>query len=298
MKTYLECVPCFFSQTVEACRMLGLNEDAAKGILDEVARVLPGFALSTPPPEMSRHIHAVIRERSGRTDPYEELKRKSNEAALAAYPRVKRDVRRAVDPLRASAEAAIAGNIIDYGAVRDVDLEREIGSILKPEKRREEDGNLRLSAFTDLERELSRAKTLLYLADNAGEIVFDRIFIEEIKSFNPGIEISVAVRGAPIINDCLEADARFCGLHVLSRIVSNGSDAPGTLLSLCSPELRDLWKRSDLVIGKGQGNYESLSGEVKNIFFLLKAKCPVVARNVGARVRDAVLLRGGAASRH
>ncbi len=290
MKTYLDCVPCYFAQVLDACRLLGMEEPAVKVILDDVARMVPDFSLTSSPPETSRLIYALIARKSGKRDPYETLKRESNRAALAVYPHVKEKIARTGRPLRAAVEAACAGNIIDYGALRVMDLERELDAIMERLEETVADRDHGFFAFNLLTRELGNARSLLYLLDNAGEIVFDRMLLEEIKTQYPELAVTVAVRGAPIINDCLEEDAHACGLADMARIISNGADAPGTVLSLCSPGFLDVWMKSDLVISKGQGNYESLSEETKRIFFLLTVKCPVLARHIGVDVRKTVLL--------
>ncbi|MBN2352449.1 MAG: DUF89 family protein [Spirochaetales bacterium] len=291
MKTYRECVPCFVLQAREACRLLGLNDEKTREI-DEAARMLlGGIDRSTPPPMTSRRLCALVAGKSGRRDPYRELKRESNEAALAAYPRVKEMVAGAAHPLRAAVIAAGAGNIIDFGALRRLNLADGIDAVFRRVEAASEARDGISFEFDSFEKAIGSARRLLYLLDNAGEAVFDRVLIEELKTSYPGLEMTFAVRGAPVINDCLEEDAVACGLGALGTIVSNGSDAPGTVLPLCSADFRGVWEKSDLVIGKGQGNYESLSGVPKNVFFLLIVKCRVVARHIGARVRDIVLKR-------
>ena len=128
---------------------------------------------------------------------------------------------------------------------------------------------------------LAQAENILYIGDNAGEIVFDRLLIEEIKRLYPYKKITFAVKGGAIINDALMADAEECGITGITQVISNGVDAPGTLLSLCSPEFLIAYNQTQLIISKGQGNFETLSSEEKPIFFLLMAKCPVVAAHIG-----------------
>ena len=137
---------------------------------------------------------------------------------------------------------------------------------------------------------VAAAADVLYLADNAGEIVFDRLLIEQI---GPG-RTTVVVRGAPTINDATMADAEMTGLTGAVEVIDNGSDAPGTILEDCSPEFRDRFERADLVLSKGQGNYETLSGVAGNIFFLLQAKCPLIARHLDCPVGAMVVRRAAA----
>jgi uncharacterized protein with ATP-grasp and redox domains len=124
------------------------------------------------------------------------------------------------------------------------------------------------------------AREILYIADNAGEIVFDRLLIERL----PIEKVTVAVKGSPVINDVTMEDALVAGLPRIVEVIDNGSDAPGTILESCSGYFQERFEKADLVIAKGQGNYETLSDIDKNIFFILKAKCPVIARDIGCEV--------------
>ena len=129
------------------------------------------------------------------------------------------------------------------------------------------------------------AEDILYLADNAGEIVFDRLLIEEM----PMDRVTLVVRGGPVINDATRADVEAAGLDSKVSVMDNGSDAPGTIPELCTPLFRDRLGQCDLVIAKGQGNYETLNDFDKNMFFLLKVKCPVIARDADWAVGQMVL---------
>jgi uncharacterized protein with ATP-grasp and redox domains len=130
---------------------------------------------------------------------------------------------------------------------------------------------------------------VLYLTDNAGEIAFARFLIEQMLHIKK-LRIVVAVREKPIINDATLEDALKVGLNEVATIISNGSDAPATILSQCSPKMRGYDQAADLIIAKGQGNYESLSDRAENIFFLFKVKCPVVAGDSGYDIDSPVLI--------
>ncbi|HEQ70886.1 MAG TPA: DUF89 family protein [Spirochaetia bacterium] len=294
MRTYIDCLPCFFSQAIAACRLLGVSDADTKRVVDRVGALLPKVALESSPPETAALVHRVIREALENPDPYAKIKRKSNEAALAVYPQLREKVRASADPLRAAVEISIAGNIIDYGALLNPDLGAEISRIVEAEERAVLREDARLFDFLKLQNAIDRARSVLYLADNAGEIVFDRILIEEMRARRPAMELTVAVRGGPVLNDATEVDAREAGIDRIAVVISNGTDVPGTVLRACSPEFRDVWKQSDLIISKGQGNYESVAGEPGNIFFLLMVKCEVLARDIGAGLRDVILTANGA----
>lgn len=288
MRTYIDCVPCFFKQVIEACNVIGVPESKTRQVLNKLAERLPDFSLDCSPPQMAAEIHRTIRQTTGIADPYELLKKKSNELASAVYPELQRMVQTAPDRLLKAVEIAIAGNIIDYGAVSDLDIMKEINTIIQMEENRIERENDRFFAFNDFKRILGKSKCLLYLADNAGEIYFDRILIEEIKSRKPELELCVAVRGAPVLNDCTMEDARQAGIGEYADILSNGHDAPGTVLCECSKEFLAAWEKADMIISKGQGNFESLSDD-NRVFFLFIAKCEVVVKHMGCSLRDTIL---------
>lgn len=291
MKTYLDCIPCFFKQAIEACKILGLPDDKIKSILDKVAIQIPEIKMTSSPPEMGRIIHRIIREQTNNPDPYKKFKQKSNEIALETYPNLKRIVQNSENRLLKAIGLAIAGNIIDYGAIFDLNINKEINSILDSEEEKIKNENSKYFGYMDFIKSLKNTKILLYLADNAGEILFDRILIEEIIASYPNIKIYCAVRGSPIINDCNFDDAVSAGIDKLSTIISNGSDAPGTILDSCSKNFLKIWNQSDLIISKGQGNFESLSGVQDNIFFMFIVKCQVLAKDIGCNLRDVILCR-------
>lgn len=147
---------------------------------------------------------------------------------------------------------------------------------------------LAVNNYDEFRSRLESSRSLLYLGDNAGEIAFDRLLIEEINRLNE-LETYFVVRGRPVINDVTVEDALAVGMDRVAMVVSNGSDAPATILSQCSTELQQLFRSADIIIAKGQGNYESLEGESESIFFLLRAKCPLIAKLLGVSVGDCVL---------
>jgi hypothetical protein len=270
---------------MESARLITRDEAIHKQLMDDLARLVPEFSLGSSPPEMSRHIHQAMEKYFGPIDLFKEIKKKSNLRALELYPRLKEKVNQSSDRLLTAIEIAIAGNVIDYAAKNTLNIEEEIQKLFEKEFSAEPKSEFEYENF---KKDLGAAKIILYLADNAGEIVFDRVFIEE---FCDNKKVIFAVRDKPVINDALMEDAVFCGLDKIAQVISSGVDAPGTVLKYCSDEFRKIFRQADLIISKGQGNYEALSEAQGKIYFLFKVKCPVIARHSGAALGDIVLKR-------
>lgn len=290
MRTYIDCVPCFFRQILDAARISGADREMERAMVVEFARRLPDMPLDVAPPEVARVVYGMVRRMTGRPDPYDEIKLRSNTTALALYPRLREEVVAAEDRLLKALSLAVAGNVIDYG-IRNTQIPHDLmGSLLPAIADVERGVKSEFIHYSDFRRALHGARTVLYVGDNAGETVFDRILIEELKRIDPGRTITYAVRSAPIINDALKEDAFMCGIGEVATVIASGSDAPGTILSLCTEEFLECYRSADLVISKGQGNFETLSEENRPIFFLLKAKCEVVAQHIGCRLGDSLVL--------
>ncbi len=273
MKTYLECIPCFLRQTLEAVRMVTADPKLQEYVLREVLRLVSEMDLNQSPPYMGWQIHRLIRQVSGNPDPYREVKRRFNRFAMELYPQLKEKVDRSEDRFQTAVRLAIAGNIIDFGPAGAIDGERMDQTIDESLK-----SPIDEEAIEKLQVNVFNARDILYLTDNAGEIAFDRLLLEEM----PLERITLVVKGSPVINDATIEDAENIGLSNLVKLVDNGSDVPGTILEQCSERFRRLFNRADLIIAKGQGNYETLSeSNHRKIFFLLKVKCPVIARDIG-----------------
>jgi len=285
MKTFFDCISCFVRQSLDSVRMVTADEAIHEQLLREVLRALGKMDLRQSPPAMGQHIHRLIRELTGQDDPYRKAKDRFNRLALDVYPKLKGRVDGSADPLDTAIRLAIAGNVIDMGVnnhLTDEHVHQAIDHAL------EAPFEVDLTGFAEV---ISRATDILYLADNAGEIVFDKLLIEQL----PLEKVTVVVKGSPIINDATTEDAEAAGLTELVEVIDNGSDAPGTILDDCSDVFRQRFDKVGLVIAKGQGNYETLSDVNKDIFFILKAKCPVIARDLGCKVGSLVLRRSSCA---
>jgi damage-control phosphatase, subfamily I len=279
MKTYFDCIPCFMRQTLGAVRLATSREAVHESVLRGVLRAAGEMDLQQSPPEMAHYIHRLIRELSGNQDPYKEVKERFNRMALGIYPTLVKDISTHADPLEAAVRLSIAGNIIDFGVPHngpEPNLDEAISQALSTDT---------VGDIGDFLNALDAAENILYLGDNAGEIVFDRLLIERL----PVRKITYVVKGGPIINDATMADAVETGMTDLVEVIDNGSDAPGTLLRLCSKSFLARFDAADLIVAKGQANYETLAGVDGKIYFLLKAKCPVIARDIGCPVGSFVV---------
>ena len=287
MRTELECLPCFFRQIARTLGFAGVNGDRGRDITRRAAAIIEGASFDQAPARISTLLHRLIRTECGE-DPYRQVKDAYNRIALEMLPAVRRMARDHDDAgtrpggIAGSVRAAIAGNVIDFGIYDDVDLDRALrDSFHVP---------LSETVLTEFSQAVDGARTVLYLCDNAGEIVFDRVLIEALRG--RGKRVIAAVKGAPVINDATMADACAAGLHEsASMVMDNGNDGIGTLLELCSESFLDEYRAADLVISKGQANYETLVPERdRRIFFLFMVKCPVVAKALDRKNGDIILL--------
>lgn len=281
MKTYVDCLPCLLSQALRAARAATNDEAVHRQVVNAVARMIPELSLGLRPPEIAQQGYRLIYEVIGDSDPFRKAKAEANQAGLALYPHLKKLIADSEDRLLTACKLAIAGNSIDLGP--DFDM-GDIGDVINGSL----SSPLAINDYEKFRSSINNSRHILYLGDNAGEIVFDRVLIEELHQIRE-LDIYFVVRERPIINDATKEDALAVGMEKVARVISSGSDAPATILSQCSSEMLKLYHSADLIIAKGQGNYEALDQEQGNIFFLLRAKCPVVAGLLGVQVGDAVL---------
>jgi hypothetical protein len=266
-------------QAREAIAYSGVETEAGFQVLRRVLRLMSELDWNRPPPVLGQQVHRLIRQLTGNPDPYAAFKDRMNQQAARLYPMWHAIFRQAHTPLDAAVRLAIVGNLLDVGAKTQLDAASVRaafeGALSAPLR----------GAIDEFAEALRRARSILYLADNAGEIVFDRDLLAQL----PLGRFVVAVRGGPVLSDATVADAEQAGLPQYCGIISNGSDAPGTLLDDCSPAFRGQFAAADLIIAKGQGNYESLAGVDKEIFFLLKIKCEVLSQRLGWPLGSLVL---------
>ncbi|MFO8079472.1 MAG: ARMT1-like domain-containing protein [Armatimonadota bacterium] len=281
MQAKLDCVTCFQEQALRAARAAGAPVDQQEEVLRKAIRTVADADWRATPIDLGMPVHKIVREITGVDDPFADAKRKATATALSALDELRARVAQADDPLRMAVRISVAGNIIDLGALASFDLEETLDRVAT--------ADFAVDHYHALRSALEDAQSLLFFADNAGEIVFDRLLLETIeRRWDP--EITLVVKSGPFINDATVEDARASGLDQLDRLemreVSNGDDdgAP----TYASEEIDQWIAEHDVVIAKGQANYEGLS-ERGDVFFLLMAKCPCVADVIGVNVGDFVL---------
>ncbi len=271
MKTFLDCIPCFLRQALDASRIATDDDLIQARILRRVLRDTAEFSFQLSPPHMGQRIHRIVRRETGHPDPYRAEKLRHNMLCAVVYPGVKKMVASSEDPPDSALRLAIAGNVLDFGPP-SFNAGLKIDSIVEAAFSDE----LAIDHRAGFWQAIDQAEEILYLGDNAGEVFFDRLLLEHL----PRGKVTFVVRGGPAINDITLADLDDTGLNGVVSVIDNGSDAPGTILEDCSPQFRQRFEAADLIISKGQGNYETLSSIDKHIVYLLKAKCPVLARDL------------------
>ena len=286
MSTALDCLPCLLRQAIAVVKKTTEDSGRRAALLKSILQQAGFLDFGLPPPEIARRIHQLIQQQTGETDLYREEKRRQNTMALAWLPEMQRRVQAAKDPLELALRLAIAGNVIDCGVTDDIS-EQQVAAALEKALREPIQGDL--AAFR---KAILSAQQILYLADNAGEIVFDRLLMEQI-GFG---KITLVVRGREILNDATRSDAEAAGLDQLVAVMDNGSGVPGTLLADCSEGFRERFAAAELIISKGQGNFETLCGTSARVFFLFKVKCEVIARRAGMPMGTHVLLHAKSGS--
>jgi uncharacterized protein with ATP-grasp and redox domains len=284
MRATTTCIPCYLKQALSAAREITDDPETQRLVLNSVAELLPDLPLDNTPAENSTYVLWRAHEILDCHDPFAAKKHHYNEVALSMYPDLKAIVQASDLSLDAAVKVAAAGNIIDLGILDRADV--NLGAMLQEVLTE----GLAVDETVLLQERLGRASQVLYLVDNAGEIAFDKVLIEELQA--RGLNVTVVVKGAPILNDATMEDAVAVGIDSTSRVVSNGSSMMGTELKTCSSEFLRQFEAADLTISKGQANFETLNETSAPIFFILKAKCPEVGRELGGAMGDVVAMFG------
>ncbi len=277
MKMQNDCLPCIARGSLDAARLATEDEALQLQVVKTVLKKLITFDLNSPPPLMALFIGQTVEKITGVSDPYSRVKKKYNDFALELFPLLEK---RAMGPSFDTAlRLCIAGNIIDFGTHARVGRQKVLDTI---------DEALVMDINGDgelFEKACEKAKNILWIADNAGEIVFDRILLQKLDCR----KIIYAVRGGPAQNDATFEDAEYAGLTKMVKVIDTGAAIPGVILDYCSDRFKKAYEKADMIISKGQGNFETLEPMDHRIFFLFKAKCQVVADHAGCRLNDMVI---------
>ncbi len=285
MKISYECGPCFLRQAREALDLSTDDESLKMEIMEEIFKFLSNnFTPKTNSNSTGSAMHKLIRDRTCCEDPYHQEKIQGNEIALKYLPDVKR-ILREDDSLENYVKIAIVGNILDFGAFT---LEDDIETVIKTSLKKD----LAVKDIDEFENSLKTHSKVLYLVDNTGEIVFDKLLLEKIRGFD--LKITIAVKSEPVLNDACMAEALDVGLDEFGEIVEIGCGTVGYVDSEISDEFREIFMNHDFIISKGMGNYEGLT-EIdlsnKDVYFLLCAKCNTISRDIGVNLHDMLLFK-------
>ena len=284
MKISKECYLCIFNQIFNLTNRLNLDEETSSKVLREGAKTLAEYDLSFEPPIIASDVYDGVSNIVKKEDLFEKEKKEAIKEALKFKSILKKRLSKSKDKLFDACKIAVAGNVIDLGVNQEYDLEKEIKKIFEM--------SFFKNDFDEFRKKVLSVKSICYLADNAGENIFDEILIETIKEFND-VKVYYLVRGKSIINDVTIKDLEGLDIFNIAEVVDSGVDSPGFCLERASKEAKEIFYNSDMVISKGMGNFECLFDECnREVFYLFKVKCDVVARKSGSKKGEYMLFRG------
>ena len=280
MKVHEQCLPCMINQAVKTANLTNANnrEELYKKIFTYMSCL--DFSKSTP--EIVGENYRLIKQHIGCDDPYKDTKAYYNKFFLENGNTYDEKIHSIEDAIK----YAIVANIIDFNPVHS-NVDEEIQHFFSHIDTLE----LTINDADSLLQDIQHARSILYLGDNCGEICFDKLLIKRIRDINPECQIYFGVRGAAVVNDNTQEDAYFVRMDEYATIISNGDDSLGTVISRTSPQFQEIYQHADVVIAKGQANYESLSEENQNIYFLLMAKCKIIADHIGVKEKSLICLK-------
>lgn len=284
MKVVLECIPCYMRQVINAVAQTECSEEKARQIMYRILPMIPDLDPEETPSVNSTLVLRKICELLEIPDPFKKAKRESNELALSLLPQLRKRIQESLDPFYTACQISVAGNIIDLGIITDYDIEETLRESLAK--------NFTLDDSAEFRERLRTAREVLILGDNSGEIAFDKLLAEELRKL--GVRVTFVVKGQAILNDATLEDAVQVGMEEVAEVMTNGNGYLGTVLQERSQALIEAMKRADLIISKGQANYESLestSEAGEKTYFLLREKCEIVAKNLGVELGSMVFAR-------
>ena len=274
------CIPCSFKQVVRNGRVSGASENE----IEEAIRLTSAYLkknTNITPAEVATFFNRYFKEKHPEKDPYKEIRYRHNEEVMAVLPAIKEKMDRSDNPVRFALKAAAIGNAIDMGIFENVDMKAILDEI--------ENKELAIDHSDIINQRMESKQNILFIADNSGEIVFDSLFINY--AALKGHEVFVAVKGGPILNDAIVADAIQIGLDRYAKIITTGVDELGVIMKNVADNFKDIFYSADIVISKGHANFETLYGNEREIFFILKTKCKPVADYCGVKEGDIIIKR-------
>ena len=276
MKTYQACIPCIMNLMESTLNKTDMDNLSRQMILDKFELDWTKTDMSQPPALTAGLIYQKLLQETDQDDLFKDHKKSSIQEALKLYPSLKTLVEQARDSLDIAIRISALGNILDAGNPNSYNIDEEIARLF--------DDRIWGESLEIFRKKLSDADSLLILADNAGEAVFDKVLIEALN-----VPVIYAVKSAPAFDDALLIDARQAGIDKVAKLIESGTPYLGTYIPSCTPEFQDLFQNSPLVLAKGQANFETLNDNNRDIFFLLKVKCDVISKEIGYPVGSLVL---------
>ena len=282
MRIAPDCFVCNQRQALEAARSATASDELTWKIMRSVGQAMVDLTETVTPAEATSIVHRIVRQMTGVADPYREAKARHSAVAVELYPALRALVERAENRLFTALKIAVVGNLLDLGVYSDIaSIREQIWTFLAQD--------FAINDFASFASDVAQARRVLFIGDNAGEIGFDRLLIEEI-----GPErITFVVREFPVLNDATYQDAVDVGLDQLTRVITTGDDSIGIVFARCSEAFLEAYRSADLIISKGQANFESLNDRPELIYLLLQAKCMAVSRILGVPPQSLILKKAG-----
>lgn len=275
------CISCIINQSAKVASAIGASSELSKRLTDTVEQMSKSFSYDDTPPAIASYVYEEMSRLAQKPDLYDDVKELSTKKALSFVPHLTDKIGISKDKLLTATKIAVAGNVIDLAAEVEFDLDEELEKIFHTD--------FACDDFLKMEHELSCASSVLIIGDNAGEHIFDKLFVQTLKELYPQAAFYYMVRGVPIINDVTMQEAIEAGLDEVCEIVDSGVNTPGFTYSRANAYAQKLFDGADLIISKGMGNYECMSPSHRSgICFLLKVKCGVVAASLQKEVGDII----------
>lgn len=284
MKINYQCLPCLVNQVVKVSMMIGV-EDKEK-LYHKVFKYLSSLDFKQTNPEIIGEVFKLIKEQTNNEDPYYDIRKYFNIMFLSQETEFEKSISESKDEFVSAIKYAVIANIIDFSPIKNKRPENILQHFNELKQQ-----PLTIDHHLQLLNDINKSKKLLYLGDNCGEICLDKILIKKIKKINPELNIYFATRGAPVVNDSIEEDAYLVGINKYATIINNGDYSLGTILNKTSLEFNQIYQQADIIISKGQANFESLNEENKNIYFLLITKCDVIANYLNTDINKLICMK-------